>query len=89
MLQNMGQVMSTALSLTLVTAWLPVSLKDAFFAGTKANLGINELYLVAKGYRATFLVMILLTVLAITASYLRGTSKTAVLVKKRWITSYK
>jgi len=77
MLQNMGQVLSTALSLTLATCWLPVLLKDAFFAGANANLNAAELSLVAKGYQTAFFVMILLTVVAIAASYLReGSPKT-------------
>lgn len=75
LLQNMGAVISTALSLMIVTAALPNRLKDAIYAGAGAHLAGNDMYLIAKGYRIAFLVMLVLTMLAIAASYLRNSGK--------------
>jgi EmrB/QacA subfamily drug resistance transporter len=75
MLQNMGAVISTALSMMIVTSILPPHLKEAIYAGAGAQLGSTDTSLIANGYRAAFLVMLCLTLLAIAASYLRNTSK--------------
>lgn len=72
MLQNMGVVISTALSLMIVTSALPTRLKDAFYSGAAAHFLADDAAVITRGYRIVFLVMLLLTVLAIAASYLRS-----------------
>jgi len=74
MLQSMGQVISTALSLMIVTSAIPARLKDAIYAGTSAHINTHDVVLISNGYRLTFIVMMLLTILAVLASYFRGTS---------------
>ena len=71
MLQNLGQLISTAFSLMIVTSFLPPLLKDVIYAGAAAQLAPNDLLLIAKGYRFAFLIMMWLIILAILASYLR------------------
>jgi EmrB/QacA subfamily drug resistance transporter len=75
MLQNMGAVISTALSLMIVTSALPGRLKDAFYAGANVQLTVNDVRLMVGGYRIAFLVMLVMTLLAIAASYLRSADK--------------
>jgi len=72
MMMNMGQLVTTALSLMIVTSRLPLYLKGALFAGAGASLGDSDVYLIALGYRTTFTVMLLITALAITVSYFRN-----------------
>ncbi len=72
MLQNMGQVLSTAFTLMIVTYFLPIHLKDAIYAGANTNLVANDRYLIVYGYRVALIVMLMLTVMAIAASYMRG-----------------
>ncbi|WP_205077992.1 MFS transporter [Pelotomaculum propionicicum] len=74
MLQNMGSVISTAFSLMVITSSLPGYLKNAIYAGANANLELNELYLITRGYKILFSFLIVLTVLAMIASFLRNTS---------------
>lgn len=81
MLQNMGAVISTALSLMIVTSVLPTHLKAAIFAGAGAHLGSSDTSLIANGYRIAFMVMLFLTLLAIAASYLRNTRKESTLLE--------
>lgn len=82
MLQNMGVVISTALSLMLVTSVLPDSLKQAVYAGADANVLPEDLPMIADGFQLAFTVMAVLTGLAIVASFLRsggnGRKQTAV-----------
>jgi EmrB/QacA subfamily drug resistance transporter len=75
MLQNMGAVISTALSMMIVTSILPPHLKEAIYAGAGAHLASGDTDLIAEGYRAAFIVMLCLTLFAIAASYLRNTRK--------------
>jgi EmrB/QacA subfamily drug resistance transporter len=75
MLQNMGAVISTALSLMIVTSVLPSALKKAIYAGAGANLVQEDTYLIVFGYRISFLIMVFLTLFAIASSYLRNTAK--------------
>jgi len=72
MLQNMGTVISTALSLMIVTSLLPQHLKNAIYAGAGAHLIQEDTQLIVTGYRVAFLVMMFLTIFAIAASYLRN-----------------
>lgn len=74
MLQNMGSVISTAFSLMVITSSLPGYLKNAIYAGSNADLELNEIYLITRGYKILFSFLILLTVLAMITSFLRNTS---------------
>ncbi|MGZ4162194.1 MAG: MFS transporter, partial [Neobacillus sp.] len=75
MLQNMGAVISTALSLMIVTSLLPLQLKKAIYSGAGAHLVQYDTHLIVNGYRIAFLVMLFLTLFAIAASFLRNTKK--------------
>ncbi|MGG3693708.1 MFS transporter [Heyndrickxia ginsengihumi] len=75
MLQNMGAVISTALSLMIVTSLLPPHLKSALYAGAGAHISAGDTHLIVIGYRTAFLVMLFLTLLAIAVSFLRNTKK--------------
>jgi EmrB/QacA subfamily drug resistance transporter len=75
MLQNMGAVISTALSLMMVTSALPGHLKDAIYAGTDTQLTENDVHLMIGGYRFAFMFMLVMSLLAIAASYLRSSIK--------------
>lgn len=75
MLQNMGGVLSTALSLMIVTSLLPMHLKTAIYAGAKAHIVREDTSLIVTGYRVVFLVMMVLTIFAIAASFLRNAKK--------------
>ncbi|WML49031.1 MFS transporter [Neobacillus sp. PS3-34] len=75
MLQNMGGVLSTALSLMIVTSLLPMHLKTAIYAGANAHIVREDTSLIVTGYRVVFLVMMVLTIFAIAASFLRNAKK--------------
>lgn len=75
MLQNMGSVISTALSLMIVTSLLPQHLKSAIYAGASAQLAAEDTNLIVTGYRIAFMIMLFLTMLAIAASFLRNSKK--------------
>ncbi len=72
MLQNMGQVLSTALSLTIVAAALPSRLKDAVVGGTLKTLPLHDQHLMTIGYKWAFLTLLVATILGVMASYSRG-----------------
>ncbi|GLV14649.1 MFS transporter [Alicyclobacillus hesperidum] len=72
MLQNMGQVMSTALSLTLVAAKLPPTLQSAIYQGNGADLPVHDLPLLTGGFRMSFGALLLATLLGVIASLVRG-----------------
>jgi drug resistance transporter, EmrB/QacA subfamily len=72
MLQNMGNAISTAFSLTVISASLPTNLKNAIYAGPNGILELNEIYLIIRGYKILFLFLIALTVLAMVTSFLRN-----------------
>lgn len=72
MLQNMGLVISTALSLTLIANNLPSELKNALFLGTITGLPVVDVSRFIAGYRYAFLAMLVATLLGIGASLLRG-----------------
>jgi EmrB/QacA subfamily drug resistance transporter len=75
MLQNMGTVISTALSLMIVTSLLPMHLKNAIYAGANAKIIGQDIPLIITGYRVAFMIMVLLTLFAIAASFLRDARK--------------
>jgi EmrB/QacA subfamily drug resistance transporter len=77
MLQNMGGVLSTAVSLMIVTHVLPPRLKDAIYGGTRMILTAGDRHLINSGFRLAFLVMALCTILAMAASYLRDPKSAA------------
>ena len=71
MLQNMGKVFGTALSLLLVTYYLPYHLKNAVYEGTVGVLQPENIDLISQGFQASFWIMLFLTVIAIFATYFR------------------
>lgn len=77
MLQNMGQVLSTAISLTLVTAVLPPQLQDVVFKGGGGVLPHSDLELITVGYRWAFVALLIATLLGMAASILRGKAQPA------------
>lgn len=72
MLQNMGQVMSTALSLMLVTAALPRQLQASVYAGQDAGLSAMNIMSVVNGFKVALLAMFIATIFAIVTSLVRG-----------------
>ena len=71
MIQNMGTVISTALSLMVVTSGLPARLKGAVYDGANAELAGNDMALISRGFRLAFIVLFCLILVAIAGSYLR------------------
>ncbi|GMA51212.1 MFS transporter [Alicyclobacillus contaminans] len=71
MLQNMGQVLSTAISLTLVTAVLPARLQDVVYQGTAKPLALPDVEQITNGYRLAYLVLLAATMAGIAVSALR------------------
>nr|WP_243239831.1 MFS transporter [Sulfobacillus harzensis] len=72
MLQNMGLVLSTALSLTLIANNLPPRLKNAMFLGTVTRIPLTDIARFIDGYRYAFAAMGIATVLGIFTSLMRG-----------------
>ncbi|WEG11827.1 MFS transporter [Pullulanibacillus sp. KACC 23026] len=77
MLQNMGQVLSTAISLTIVSAVLPPQLKDVVTGGSSQKLSFTETHLLTQGFRYAFLTLLLATCLGVFVSAFRGKSRVA------------
>lgn len=75
MLQNMGQVLSTTISLTIVTAVLPPRLQDAVYSGSATTLNQADLRLITTGYRWAYMALLIATLLGMAASSLRGSAK--------------
>ena len=75
MLNNMGQVLSTALVLMIVTAALPARLKAVIFAGSAASLPASDLNLIVIGYRYAFATLMIATLIGMFASLLRGENR--------------
>lgn len=71
MLNNMGQVLSTAVSLTIVGLALPPRLKTALYAGANAILSKKDLALIMRGYQWALFALIIATLLGLAASLLR------------------
>jgi EmrB/QacA subfamily drug resistance transporter len=72
MLQNMGQVLSTAISLTIVAAALPNRLKDAVVGGTITSMPNKDVQLMTVGYHWAFLTLLVATIAGVIVSFLRG-----------------
>jgi len=84
MLQNMGQVLSTAVSLAIVSSVLPERLKDSIYEGVATNFQANDLELITNGYKISFFVMFLLTLLGVVVSYLRDSDKKTKKEQENW-----
>jgi EmrB/QacA subfamily drug resistance transporter len=72
MLNNMGQVLSTALVLMIVTASLPARLKAVIFAGSSVSLSAPDLNAIVIGYRYALITLMVATLIGMFASLLRG-----------------
>ncbi|MCD1258022.1 MFS transporter [Paenibacillus athensensis] len=72
MLGNMGQVLSTAVALSIAGAGLPEPLKNVLYAGADAALSRQELALIVHGYRWALAVLLLALVLGLLTSLLRS-----------------
>jgi EmrB/QacA subfamily drug resistance transporter len=75
MLQNVGKLTSTALSMMLITAFLPLDLKNGVFRGQTQALSGEEASLFANGFQIAFLLMLVLSFAAILTSWSRGKKK--------------
>ncbi|MFC0212274.1 MFS transporter [Paenibacillus chartarius] len=76
MLQNIGVVISTAMSLMLVTSVLPADLKDSIYAGANAEVSGDDIQLISGGFRLAFLTLMVLTFISIAVSYMRNNKST-------------
>lgn len=72
MLQNMGQVMSTAVSLMILVAGLPRVLQGSIYAGNAVQLPPADILRVIAGFRIALATMLVATVIAVFASLVRG-----------------
>ncbi|MFB5191659.1 MFS transporter [Alicyclobacillus fastidiosus] len=72
MLQNMGQVVSTALSLMLVTAGLPPRLQASIYGGNAVALPQRDVHLIVAGFRTALLAMLVATLIGVLTSLVRG-----------------
>ena len=72
MMQNTGYVVGTALSLGIVTTWLPSREKAEAYAGTLSRLGADSLAGLTHGYHVAFFVLAAISGAGMVASLLRG-----------------
>lgn len=72
MLQNVGTVLSTAISLMLVSIRLPARLKQSIYDGAEAMVDNADRILIAKGFQLAFEILFLVTLIALAVSYARG-----------------
>jgi len=72
MMQNTGYVVGTALSLGIVTTWLPSHEKAEAYAGTLSRLGERSLADLTHGYHVAFVVLAAISAVGMVASLLRG-----------------
>ncbi|GMA63201.1 MFS transporter [Alicyclobacillus fastidiosus] len=77
MLQNMGQVVSTALSLMLVTASLPPRLQASIYGGNAVALPQRDVHLIVVGFRTALFAMLIATLIGVLTSLVRGQRKHA------------
>jgi MFS family permease len=75
MLNNMGQVLSTAVSLMIVGSALPPRLKNVLYSGSDAVLSGPDLKLIVRGYQWALVALIIATLLGLAASSLRTGKK--------------
>ena len=76
MLQNMGGVLSTALSLMIVASAVPLFLKQEIYAGANANVSVNDLNYITQGFQLAFLIMMAITFIAASTAFFTGFSTT-------------
>lgn len=81
MLQNMGIVVSTALSLTVVTGALPSSVKSAVYSGSASSLAPDLAAHFVEGYRLAFVLMLIACLVALAATLAREGARTTPSVK--------
>jgi MFS family permease len=72
MMQNTGYVVGTALSLGIVTTWLPVDEKQEAYAGTLSRLGEHSLSALTHGYHVAFFLLAAISAVGMVTSLLRG-----------------
>lgn len=72
MLNNMGQVISTTMSLMIITASLPPRLKGVIYKGAAAVVSNSDLNLVISGYRWAFFAIFIATIIGMIVSFLRS-----------------
>jgi EmrB/QacA subfamily drug resistance transporter len=72
LLNNMGQIVSTTMSLMIITAVLPVRLKSVIYNGAAAVVSNSDLNLIISGYKWAFVAMLIATILGMIASFLRN-----------------
>lgn len=77
MMNNVGIVVGTALSLTILASPLPVALRQYVFAGTVHDLPGDAIDRLVTGYHWTLLFLLVLSALTIVASTLARTPKRA------------
>ncbi|USB33217.1 MFS transporter [Paenibacillus sp. YPG26] len=71
MLYNLGQVLSTALSLTIVSAALPAHMKNVLYSGKNAVISNVDFAFIIHGYRWVIIALLWTSLLALAASWLR------------------
>jgi len=69
MLQNMGGVLSTALSLMIVASAVPSYLKKEIYMGANANVSINDLSFITEGFQIAFTITMVITFLAASTAF--------------------
>jgi EmrB/QacA subfamily drug resistance transporter len=75
MMQNTGYVVGTALSLGIVTTWLPSREKAEAYAGTLSRLGSHSLAGLTHGYHVAFFLLAAISAVGMVASLLRGSQR--------------
>jgi len=73
--QNVGKLASTALSMTLITIFLPTDLKNAVYRGQGKDFTGSEQALLANGFIIAFAVMLVFGISAMIVSWSRGDEK--------------
>lgn len=75
MLQNMGGVLSTALSLMIVASAVPSYLKKEIYSGANANVSVNDLLFITQGFQLAFIITMIVTFVAATTAFFTGVTK--------------
>jgi len=73
--QNVGKLISTALSMTLITVFLPTDLKNAVYRGQGKDFSGAEQTMLANGFVVAFAIMLLFGIAAMIVSWSRGEEK--------------
>lgn len=75
MLQNMGGVLSTALSLMIVASAVPSYLKKEIYSGAHANVSVSDLQFITQGFQLAFIITMIVTFLAASTAFFTGITK--------------